>query len=271
MPWSFAGRRAVRFILGKSADRHRQSFVWRAARSGLSLAVLLLCTGAAAAQDYPCKPEPEDNLGAAFRKLEIDPNYPVKFRMGQWRFAVPYAYGTGRKTPERVNCGPVRNRFEFAFWMPDLRAPKDDSWGNPDWRPQEPGRPRPGADEFLVKVPFAEEVTADTVPPAIMFKNLIELARGQYRLSFAHGGLIQLDRLGTEDDSQSTFVNLEDGRDELKITCYPPVVAEPACEFDLLFRDLSLTVNGMLPQNGVPQWRAVKAGIRTLLERWIVR
>jgi hypothetical protein len=49
------------------------------------------------------------------------------------------------------------------------------------------------------------------------------------------------------------------------------VADEPACELDLMFRDLSLTVNGMMPENGLPQWRAVKTGIRTLLERWIVK
>ncbi|SDN39094.1 hypothetical protein [Ensifer sp. YR511] len=244
-------------------------FAWRDVGPSLPIAVLLLCAGTAAAQDYPCKPEPQDNLGAYYRKLTIDPDYLVKFQMGQRQFAVPYAYGTGRQTPERINCAPVRNRFEFAFWMPDLRAPKEDSWSKPDWRPQEPGRSRPSDDEYLVKAPFVEEVTSATVPPPRILENLIGIAHGEYRLSFAYDGLI---RLSYSDDSEATYFNLEEGHEEVMIRCHATTLAEPACKYKLMFRDLSLVVEGSMPdKNGLSQWRSVKAGIRTLLERWLVK
>jgi hypothetical protein len=61
----------------------------------------------------------------------------------------------------------------------------------------------------------------ETVPPSIMFKNLVELADGRYKLKIMHGGLIQADRAGGGDDSQPTFDSFEDGRDELMIYLLP--------------------------------------------------
>jgi hypothetical protein len=60
-------------------------------------------------------------------------------------------------------------------------------------------------------------------------------------------------------------VNFE--RDELLLHCIP----DYGCEFTVYFRDLKLGALGSLPYDALPQWREVKEGIRTLLERWIVK
>ncbi|PZM12542.1 hypothetical protein CPY51_17375 [Rhizobium tubonense] len=73
-----------------------------------------LASAAIAAEDYPCKPEGDRD--SAFYDIEhMDPNYLIKLHLGGFSFAIPYAYESWRSTPERVNCSPVRDRFEFAL------------------------------------------------------------------------------------------------------------------------------------------------------------
>ncbi|MBB3147166.1 hypothetical protein FHS21_003582 [Phyllobacterium trifolii] len=43
------------------------------------------------------------------------------------------------------------------------------------------------------------------------------------------------------------------------------------CDFTFYFRDLKLAVQGSLAKDKLSQWKAIKDGARTLLERWMVR
>jgi hypothetical protein len=47
-------------------------------------------------------------------------------------------------TPERVNCAPARDDFNFAFWMPDLLPSVKDASSRASWPKEEKNPPGGG-------------------------------------------------------------------------------------------------------------------------------
>jgi len=128
-----------------------------------------------AAEEYPCKPE-GDIESAWYRIKNMDPEYLIKFRLGDNSFAVPYAYETGRSTPERVNCTPIRTEFRFAFWMPDLRYSKKDVFYHHGWPPEEQS---PQGSAYLVSVLYLMAIPVGEEKPPFPFASV----RGYYNES----------------------------------------------------------------------------------------
>ena len=62
-----------------------------------------------------------------------------------------------------------------------------------------------------------------------------------------------------------TYVNVEE---EALLEC---LSLSEGCEFTFYFRDLKLAVQGSFAKDKLSQWKAIKDGTRTLLERWMVK
>jgi hypothetical protein len=217
-----------------------------------------LASAAIAAEDYPCKPEGDRD--SAFCDIEhMDPNYLIKLHLGGFSFAIPYAYESWRSTPERVNCSPVRDRFEFAFWMPDLRPSVKDASHRASW-PKEEKRPPGGG--YIVEAEI-REIPEDQETPGYGFPYIREdFEESAERKPAFDGHLIAISKgpIGWE-----TYVNFEG--EEFHLNCTPT----ENCMFTVYFSDLKLAVQGGLVYDKLAEWRAVKEASRTLIQRWIVK
>lgn len=213
----------------------------------------------AMAEDYPCKPE-GDIESAWFRVENMDPTYLVFRRLedGAQAFNIPYAYLFFRPTPERVNCYP--DRFDFAFWMPTLAPSKKEAFYANGWTPEE-GYPPGGS--YLVRVPYVRTIPDGKDAPGFPFSS-IEFIMDMYkeRIPFKN----ELTRISALDFWSEIYVNLDQKQGDTRLDCF-----NIGCEFTFYFRDLKIAVQGSFAKDKLLQWKAIKAGTRTLLERWIVR
>jgi hypothetical protein len=57
------------------------------------------------------------------------------------------------------------------------------------------------------------------------------------------------------------YINFEDGNEEILVDC-----VMRGCELNIYYSDLQLILLADIPDDALPQWRAVKDGTRTLLE-----
>ncbi|MFP1646308.1 hypothetical protein [Pontitalea aquivivens] len=237
--------------------------------SFLSILGYILVLGSAnadAEERFPCVPGHSGDAGGI---MLMDHSYPVRRELGSNRFDIPYGYLTVRPPPSRINCFPKRDSVSFAFWVPDLRAPKDDWLFQPDFRVQEPGRPRPDADEFVVKVSSVSP--EDQWTPAIGFKNLIDSWEKPYRIELRHGLLHILP--GENPQAFDTYADLSQENGQFLLACDRPEsrVPNPLCRCDLYFSDLQLEAALRFPRDALPRWREIRDGVRTLLDRWAVQ
>ncbi|RCS21415.1 hypothetical protein DUT91_24245 [Phyllobacterium salinisoli] len=205
---------------------------------------------------------------------KMDPNYPVKRILGPYRFEIPFGYMTGRPTPEQVNCYPVRKRIEFAFWMPDLRAPKDDTWGKSDFRPQEPGRDAPGPQDYIVEVPgvmFIDTKAGKSESPSVRFWNSLSMLDEAFGFEQKYGLLRVLP--GKNPNVYDDYSDLSQEDYKIILNCSRPEDhrLNPLCQAYLYFTDLQLETVVRFPADALPEWRKIKDGVRTLAERWIVK
>lgn len=63
------------------------------------------------------------------------------------------------------------------------------------------------------------------------------------------------------------YIKLEDDKEEIFVDCE----VGGSCRLNIYYSDLQLSLRAEIPGDAFPQWRAVKDGTRTLLERWMVR
>jgi hypothetical protein len=189
----------------------------------------------------------------------MDPNYLVKFHLGGFSFAIPYAYESWRSTPERVNCAPVRDTSYFAFWMPDLRPSVKDASHRASWPKEEKNPPGGGyiVEAHITAIPEGAETPGYGFPD---IRRDFEKS-AERKLAF-DGHLIAISEGPIRWD---TYVNFEG--DEMHLNCTPI----SNCVFTVYFRDLKLAVQGGLVYDKLPEWRAVKEASRTLVQRWIVK
>ncbi|KAA3503680.1 hypothetical protein DXM26_16875 [Agrobacterium tumefaciens] len=232
--------------------------------------VLLMATAidASATEEYPCKPDPDGGKWAWGRIQQMDHSYLVKRQVGPHRFEIPYGYHIGRRTPERVNCYPIRDSIEFAFWMPDLRSPRNDMWSEPDYRVQEEGRPVPSAREYVVQILATKYIPeGSTKPtPAEGFHNLtLPTQKTDERYGLTH-------TLPDADAGEmDTYVSSSDPRYEILLLCLKPeqnYFPYPSCKTYLYLTDLRLELVLIFPTDALPEWRKVVEGVHTLITRW---
>ncbi|GGB10630.1 hypothetical protein GCM10011491_43190 [Brucella endophytica] len=229
---------------------------------------------AMATEQYPCKPAPDEGRFAWGRIQSIDPNYLVKRILGPYTFKIPYGYMIGRPTPERLNCYPKQNRLEFAFWMPDFRAPKKDMWSEPNYRVHEPGRDAPGPQEYVVDVvglEFIETKAGKSGSPGRRFVNGLALLRKDFRIEETYG-LIHVVP-GQNTPLSDDYVSLSNEGYEILLECSRPESRDsnPSCKAYLYFTDLQLEAVMQFPADALPEWQKIKDGVRILVERWIVK
>ncbi len=230
---------------------------------------------AMATEVYPCKPD-IDPTPPGFGIQELDPSYPVEYRLqGGQIFRIPYGYGF-RARAEDVNCHPETSRFRFSFWMPDLRSPQKDPLGLAESRPREDNQAVPGQNQYIVLVRFVERATdadyADSKLPSRWFRNWIDLFEQRYVLRPAHDGLLQIIETGRSSlfdppVVSTQYINFEDDKEEIFVDCE----VGGSCRLNIYYSDLQLILRAEIPGDAFPQWRAVKDGARTLLERWMVK
>lgn len=229
---------------------------------------MLILTNASAAEEYPCKPEPDEGEWAWGRIQTIDHSYLVRRQVGPHRFQIPYGYFVRRQTPERVNCYPVRKSIEFAFWTPNLRPPKNDTWSQPNYRVQEEGRAKPGAHEYVVQILATEYIPeGSTKPtPAEGFRNLTSPSqKTDERYGLTH---VLPDAAAGKSD---TYVSSSDPRYEILLSCVKPeenYFPYPSCKTYLYLTDLRLELVLIFPTDALPEWRKVVDGVHTLITRW---
>ncbi|MGN8022129.1 hypothetical protein ACTJJ7_15605 [Phyllobacterium sp. 22229] len=241
----------------------------------MSVSALLLCiNGIAVAQPFPCKASPDRSSDAYASIFNMDPAYPVKFRLKDGQsFSIPYAFGPSVPS-ERVDCYPQREGFRFSFWMPDLRAPKSDPFGLANYRPVESGQSDPDKNHYLVLPRLAERKTdTDTDLPSRRFAGKIKDLKYRFFLQPKYDGLLQLvDPNGypTPAIPSEQYYRFNDPQVEIQLDCLP-TVGNPSCQFDIYYSDLQLQVNGMFPYDALPQWREISQGMHTLIQRWTVK
>lgn len=216
------------------------------------------CSVAMAADDYPCKPE-GDIRSAWYRIQNMDPVYLVYRRLegGQQAFNIPYAYLFSRPTPEGVNC--YQDGFDFAFWMPTLAPSKKEAFYASGWPPEELDPPD---GSHLIRVPYVRVIPDGEDTPGFPFSSIeFEMDMYKERIPFESA----LTRITPLDFWLQTYVNVEE---EALLEC---LSLSEGCEFTFYFRDLKLAVQGSFAKDKLSQWKAIKDGTRTLLERWMVK
>lgn len=198
---------------------------------------------------YPCMPDIEGGTWLAGRSLLIDHSYIVRHTMGPHSFDIPFGYIIRRPPPEWVNC--PGDKLTFAYWMPDLRSPKDDMWAQPNFQVQEPGRPKPGSDEFVVKVMWTS--LTDKGSPSNRFRNFIGGLDKPYGLDIRYGLLHVL-----PDENYRAFDNYADLSHDnnqvfLECTKSSATIPNPTCEADLYFSDIQLELTMQFPRDALPR------------------
>jgi len=226
----------------------------------------LLCDAASADEKYPCRADQRSSTGMSEKSGSIDHKYIVRHTLGQFRFDIPYGYIIRRPSPEFVNC--PGDKLAFAFWMPDLRAPQDDMWSQPSYRVQEPGRPEPVADEYIISVISATpRKHADL---STRFTAHVGRFEKPYRLDFEDGLLHVL-----FDENNSAFddyFDLSSTDEQYHIFCTKEDVnlPNPSCRADIYLNDINLGLFVQFPLDALPHWKEIGQGARTLLKRWQV-
>ncbi len=226
----------------------------------ITLTFGMVFSSLAIAENFPCKPrvDPRSRWGS---DEQIPLDYPVEFRLTYGpKFRVPYGYFLIRSTPERVNCYPERDQFDFAFWMPSLTPSKKEALNSNSW-PVEEDRPPDGS--YLVLVPYAQVIPDGADRPEFPFSG-IEFTMKRYKERIPYPD--QLTRITALDFWLEIYVNLDEMNGDTILDC-----GSSGCEFTFYFRDLKLALQGSFAKDKLSQWRAIKDSTRTLLERWMVK
>src|SRR5690606_8024771 len=147
--------------------------------------------------------------------------------------------------------------------------PRDDMWSQPDFSVQEPDRPKPSLDEFIVEVTTA--TPRERGSPSIRFRNIVRDLKNSYRVEISHGLLkvVPSKDAATVDD----YADLSDSNGQVSLECTNPGpnVPNPLCAGYLYFSDLRLELTIVFPADALPKWREIRDGVRTLLDRWAVQ
>jgi hypothetical protein len=183
----------------------------------------------------------------------IPRDYPVKQRIGQYRFFIPWAYLLGRPDPWGLNCPQRYDWTSIAFWVPDFRPPEQDLATKPLAPPAESNRLDPGPDEWVFRInrlgPMRDK---DTSVPE-MVRNV-----RQYRWK------------GTQEIPDGTLTHagrdwFHIGKDEdVFIECYPT----NNCRMFLDLKGYQFRILAQFPGSGISQFDLLLAGLRKLLAEW---
>ncbi|GHC78930.1 hypothetical protein [Limoniibacter endophyticus] len=232
------------------------------------------CIGgnAFAEEKYPCKPESEERFRWA-RMQSMDRKYLIRKELGPHTFYIPWAYFMGRQTPERVNCHPITEEIEFAFWMPDLRAPQEDVWLPWTFRPQEKGREPPQENEYVVKVIEVKSISPENHAGKyeFWFKNVSSrISDSRYSIEEKYSLKRIVPDVYDPREAFDFYAQLSDERFSIFLRCTHPQfkVVNPLCDGNLYLRDLGLEIVFRIPNDSLPQWFEIKNATHTLLTAW---
>ncbi|KAA9361438.1 hypothetical protein [Ochrobactrum quorumnocens] len=195
----------------------------------------------------------------------MDRSYLVRHEVGPHVVDVPYGYMTGRATPERVNCTPRRSKIEFAFWMPDQRPPVADMWHHANFRMQEPGRDKPGANEYIVKVLgawYVDPKSSENGSPAVRFPNMLKNYQTEEKYGLKH---IQNGR-----DNEDAYGSVSDQRFNITLNCShrTEYIINPSCKAYLYFTDTRIESVILFPSDALSEWGQIKDAVYKLLMQW---
>ncbi|SCX03913.1 hypothetical protein DSM25558_0583 [Agrobacterium sp. DSM 25558] len=220
-----------------------------------------------ASEPYPCDP----NSTSIGEKVPAD--YLVVRELGAHKLKVPYGYLTPRERETEVNCYPKRQKLEFSFWMPDLAPAAKDPWFSGDLRPKEPNRSSASQDSYLVKVIgawYVAEGADDYVNPETRFKNSLNGPQGPYPLETVFGLTHIIEPQGTLSFDGYGQVSEDDFKIQIDCIANHQAFPNPNCKAHLRLTDLNVNAVLLFPVDALPQWRAVKDAVHSLMSKWIV-
>jgi hypothetical protein len=221
----------------------------------LLILVFFLCGPAVAEEQYPCD---QSEHGSGKISNEVHPAYLTRRYLegGSHAFDIPYAYFYVWLSADTLNCNLFG--FDLAFWMPSL-APFEKHAFKADGSPME----YPPGDGYLIRISHLRTIPDDNSFIGVAFSILAyDLQSSRDRVPYEYG----LVRISPEEHWMDEYVFLDEEPRDTVFQC-----TSGECTFTFFFRDLKIAVNGSFPRGRLSEWRAVKAGTKTLLERFIVK
>lgn len=199
---------------------------------------------------------------------------PIAIEVEGQRYSIPAGYLEIWPKPEHLRRVSQFRFLAFAFWMPDRRFPEVEPIYTPSFRPREPGRSNPGADEYLVKVAlvrFDVSKRPRLLTPRQQFENHTRSGLDGFELR-ERFGLLEFRRKG-EEDGETTFINyreLEGEQPTLKLQCtsLQSPAPNPSCAGEVYFRDLDMQFGIHFSRNDIERWRENVTAARDLIVRW---
>ena len=170
-----------------------------------------------------------------------------------------------------------RPRLGFSFWMPDRRPTEKPLYGQPPFRPQEEGRPRPPHDAHIVGVTLtpADRNDPTYVSPERMRRNLTSHAGpSSYSEQTEPFGLLRFWRnnLPVGEREADLHFRTADGADPavlLRCTAWHRTeIASCRAEIHYGTEKVHAMIN--FAREYLPQWRAIVTAVIELYQSWKV-
>ena len=216
--------------------------------------------------------------GTAVGQTNPDPVVVIDTGQRVWR--VPYRYLAIRPPLQALEPVNRWGRFSVAFWMPDGRPALGAGLGAGTPRPHEPGRPPPGAEEYLF---LAIHITpwAQAGPlPGMVLENVLHTGSENYDFGGEWGMIKITPRAGQAGNSTSYFgtLRLSPPAYEASWLIHCPIEGTPGnneftvhrlCSGIASIRGLEIRMNIQIP---VDQLRDFPRALRTLsdlLAPWV--
>lgn len=226
----------------------------------ISGAALISLVVAAEAKELACnlarfQTEPDlDNKNLAVDTI-------IAFNLTNIRLLVPYGYFFDRYSVDVSTCRNDRGSLDFNFWIPDLSAPEEDSFGATGWRPVEKNRTH-APNEFLVIVTNTKR---EELPGS--YNLFLPPISKPLDPDLQDTGLTSMLPAGDMDiQTAALFERTE--KSEAVVYCYATAPGREFCEFKLNLKSIGFSMKGYIPRSGLPRWKEIKDGITKLLVRW---
>jgi hypothetical protein len=206
--------------------------------------------------------EPKDRYEATYGTA-LEPSRPFYVDVGPYRYAVPWKYLHGR--PPKVMASCKLKALGVQFWIPDGRAPERDLFWRPEFNPPEKHRPKPGPEDWVIKVTVIKHYETD--PPIDVnadrrIANILET----HKTLKKSGDLIAVKAAGPDSENYALFKRSSE--QSLLFHCLGGNGSRQVCQGFLDLKEKHLAVHFLAPGESVPLNDGIVKTLKYLLQSW---
>lgn len=190
------------------------------------------------------------------------------------KFRIPAGYLSPWPAPDMIGKLNTWPSLNFAFWFPEKRWVEKNPAFLGTFRPEETGRPKPGADEFVVRIVRVTVINQKTANHYITpQQNYVNRIKGSYSHFYSEFVRSDIDLLEINPPSFATVtfyrhrtntepqVWLECSRDNLDLPL-------KACRGHVLFKESNIAIHFQFPREGLASWKNILKSSEQLLLSW---